>query len=102
MTRTEIFRLVILMSFLGLSVSLTFGQVAGTTVIESTGGATCEAVAAAIDGFVQNTKLDKAIIGIVTVGQNENRSGLTVQRLRTVRNYFSEHLRNTRFFRKEK
>lgn len=87
---------VLFMSAVALVVA---GQNKELTLVESRGGANCEAVAATLDSFVQGLKSEESIVIISYKGSRESRKGLELQRLRTARNYLTEYFKDTAYRR---
>ena len=87
---------VVVVSAFALGVS---GQDKELTLVESRGGANCEAVAAIVDSFVQGLKPDEVILIISYQSSRESKKGLEIQRLRTARKYLTEYFRATPYRR---
>ena len=75
------------------------GQDKELTVVESRGGANCEAVAAIVDSFVQGLKPEDSLAIISYKSDRESRKGIELQRLRTARKYLTEYFKNTPYRR---
>ncbi len=80
-------------------VNVSFAQSGLPQKVRSNGGANCERVAAIVDSFVQGTPSATNIIVIAYKGSSETRKGLTSQRIKSLRSYFTHGMEDTAYAR---